>query len=440
MRKILKAGVSSIDISPRKGIELGGYPHYLRHNTGIHDPLYASCIYLDNGEEKFVIISMDLLFFSKKYVLSVRRKISEHTQIPSGNIMISCSHTHSGPWASGRLDLEALEKGLKADENYIVELEDKLVNIVLDASSKTFKAKIGVEKGYCGKEQGIGGNRRDPNGPSDPAVWTIGVQDILGNWRACLVKYALHPTVIHAESTVVTADYPCYIREYLSKTKPQMAFLFVQGTSGDQSTRYFRNGQSFDEARRIGTAIGIEADRILDSMKLSSDIKLVTKSMEVNVDLKILPSKKEAEKSVEEAKKKLDEVIARKGSYLEVQNADLVLLGAEDSLGYILMKEKGEKIDLLEDELPAEIQVISIGDARIVGIPGEVFVEFGLEIIEKSPNRKTFVVELSNGCLPGYACTGKAFAEGGYETDTSLLTSKTGDIFVEAALKLLNEM
>lgn len=440
MKKILKAGIDSVDISPSKGLELGGYPHYLRLNTGIHDPLYASCIYLDNGKEKYIIIAMDILFFSKKYVLSVRKKINLQTQIPMENIMISCSHTHSGPWASGRLDLEALEKGLKPDEDYVRELENNLVGIAVSACNNAFEAKIGIEKGYCGKEQGIGGNRRDPNGPSDPSVWTIGVQDLQGNWRGCLVKYALHPTVIHAESTVVTADYPCYIREYLLKTKPEMAFLFVQGTSGDQSTRYFRNDQSFDEARRIGNAIGSEADRVLNLMKMSSNIDIIVKSMEVEVDLKVLPSRKEAEESVRQAKIKFEEVVARNGSYLEKQNADLVILGAEDSLGFVLMKEKGERMDLLEDELPAEIQVIGIGDTRIVGVPGEVFVEFGLEIAAKSPNRKTFVVELSNGCLPGYVCTEKAFKEGGYETDTSLLTSKTGDIFVDAALKMLNEM
>ena len=50
MKNRLRAGVSLVDISPGPGIELAGYPHHPRYNTGIHDPLYAGCICLDDAE------------------------------------------------------------------------------------------------------------------------------------------------------------------------------------------------------------------------------------------------------------------------------------------------------------------------------------------------------------------------------------------------------
>ncbi|MDD3840773.1 MAG: hypothetical protein PHP06_09425 [Clostridia bacterium] len=439
MKKSLKAGAAAVDISPKEGIELAGYPHYLRHNTGVHDPLYAGCIYLNNGENEILLITLDILMYSKKYVKESRERISQKTSIPKENIMISCSHTHSGPWASGRLDLDALEAGLTVDEEYVKGLNDKIEKIALEAYNNTFDAKIGIEKGVCGKEKGIGGNRRDPEGLADPEVWTIGVQDDKGNWRACMVKYALHPTLIHADSTVVTADYPGYIRKYFEEKKPGMVFLFAQGTSGDQSTRYFRNGQTFEEAERFGRTIGAEADKVLESMELSSDVDLVVKSTEVDIHIRELPSVPEAEKAVKEAKENYEKIKAAGGSYIEVQNANLVVLGAEDLLGYTLAMDKGNKIDLLEDETPAEVQVLGIGDARIVGLQGEVFVDFGLAIQEKSPFEKTFVVELANGCMPGYAYNEEAYLEGGYETDTSLLTHETGDMLVDTAVKLLNQ-
>jgi len=43
---MLKAGMSRVDITPPQGLELAGYPHYPRNNTGAHDPLYAACMYL----------------------------------------------------------------------------------------------------------------------------------------------------------------------------------------------------------------------------------------------------------------------------------------------------------------------------------------------------------------------------------------------------------
>jgi len=437
MAKLLKAGVSIVDISPGRGIELAGYPHFPRYNTGIHDPLYASCIFLDDDITKLAIVCMDIVMYSKTYVKSVRTKVSEQTEIPSENIMISCSHTHSGPWASGRLDLEAFKKGLKPDENYIKELEDKIVSLIVKAYENTFEAKIGIDKGYCGKEEGIGGNRRDSKGVADPEVWVVGIKDIKDNWKACLVKYSLHPTVIHEESTVVTADYPGYIRKYLGKTKSGTITLFAQGTSGNQSTRYFRSGQTFEESKRIGYAIGKEADRVLNSMKLKSDVSLMVKSAETDIELRKLPPKKEAEAEVLRTKNKLEKLKKENASYIEIQNANLQNLGAEDTLGFVLLKNK--RLDLKEDELPVEIQIIGIGKSRIVGVQGEIFVEFGLKIQKESPFKNTFVIALANGCLPGYACTKEAYKKGGYETGASMLTDKSGDIIVETALELLSK-
>jgi len=439
MAGFLKAGTSSKNISPKKGIALAGYPHHQRYNTGIHDPLYATCIYLDNGEEKLAIVSLDLLFFSKKYVNYVREKASKLTGIPEKNIIITCTHTHSGPWASGMLDIEALEKGYKPDPDYISFLIEKIVSVICDACKNTFDARIGFQKGYCGKEHGIGGNRRDPSGPSDPEVCVMAVQDLSGLWRACIVGYALHPTVLHEDNTLVSADYPGSIRKYLSRKMPGMNVLFLQGASGNQSTRYFRNSQTFEEAERIGAQIGREAKTVIDSLKLQNSAKIFVNSTELDISIREFPSLEEATKAVEEAKEIYEKLKESGAPYIDIQNANLKLLGAEDILGYVQMLENGKKIDILEDEIPAELTVIGIGDARIACVPGEIFVEFGLDIKEKSPYKNTFVVELANGCLPGYVYTKEALEYGGYETDTSMLSPETGYAFVKTILSMLDK-
>jgi neutral ceramidase len=394
---------------------------------------------MDDGNTKMAIVTMDLLFHSKKYARDIRNRVAAKTDIPASNIMLCCSHTHSGPWASGRLDLDALEQGLGVDENYVSELQDKLEKLIIEARENTFDAKVGTGIGRCGSEQGVGGNRRAPDGPADPSVCVIGVQDSTGSWRGCLVGYALHPTFLHAESTLVSADYPAYIRKYLSWAKPGMITLFAQGTSGDQSSRYFRDGQNFEEACRVGTTIGVEVNRVLESMELSSDVDLLVKSVETELKLRVYPEKSEAQEKVRRAEQKLEELKKGGAPYLEIRNAELELLGAEDILGYIILAEKGVKPDLLKDELPAEVHIIGIGDTRIVGLQGEVFVEFGLEIKKRSPFRKTFVFELANGAAPGYIYTKEALKEGGYETDTSMLAEESGSMLVDEALKLLED-
>ena len=85
------------------------------------------------------------------------------------------------------------------------------------------------------------------------------------------------------------------------------------------------------------------------------------------------------------------------------------------------------------------MQVIGIADGWLVGFQGEVFVEYNLKIKEESPFPKLAVLELANGRMPGYLCTREAFKDGGYETGVSLVDPKTGDNFVETALRLLRE-
>jgi len=436
----LRAGAAVVDISPGLGIPLAGYPHFPRPNTGIHDPLYAACVVLDDGATRLALVCMDLLMMSRRYVRNIRRKAEAKTGIPGGNILICCSHTHSSPWGSDWFELgETTGEIMRPDAAYMDTLENKLVNLIAMASGDMFEARIAVDKVLCGKECGIGGNRRDPNGPADPEVWTVGVQDSKGTWRACLVKYALHPTVIHEDSTEVTADYPAYIRKELERRYPGMILLFAQGTAGDQSTRYFRQGQSFVEAERIGTAIGQAASTVLERLKVQDGARLGIWTAKVELALRMLPSRVEMESRVTRAKAHYAALKAAGASYLEVQNANLTVLGEEDTLAFVLLKERGASMGFIEDELPAEIQVIGIGDARIVALPGEVFVEFGKRIQNGSPFPKTFVVTIANGILPGYVCTAEAYAAGGYETGASLLTPEAGEALARTAVNILQE-
>ena len=89
--------------------------------------------------------------------------------------------------------------------------------------------------------------------------------------------------------------------------------------------------------------------------------------------------------------------------------------------------------------MQAEVQVIAIGDAVYVGIPGELFVEFGLEIKRRSPFRHTYVAGMANGCV-GYLPTRRAFHAGGSElrlARSSKLVPEAGEILTETALSLL---
>lgn len=437
---MLKAAMTRVDITPPLGLELAGYPHYPRYNEGHHDPLYAACMYLNNGEQEVAMVTLDLLFFSKKHVQEVRRRVEAVCGIPGDHVMISCSHTHSGPWASGRLDIESLEAGKEQPKEYVESLISNITAIIADAKENAFDAQFTYGAALCGAESGVGGNRRIPGGPHDPMVSVMAIRDSDNKVRGMMVNYTLHPTFIHEWSNVCTADYPCYLKLQLEEMEPGVIVGFSQGTSGNQSSRYYRQGESYDEAERVGRLLGKAAHTVLDKAEWQQDMMIAVATDTQQIELRDFGTEEELREKVAIDEARYKELYAKYGDsknreeYYLWQNANLKLLGSEDQLGYIVMQKKGVKIELLEDEVPAEVQVFRLGGCCVIGIPGEAFVEFGLYLKAMAGFGTVIVNELTGGCLPGYMYTPESLVTGGYETDTSMLSEEFGINLMQKAL------
>src|SRR5437868_4139983 len=115
----LKAGANVTSITPEKSMFLAGYPHVKRHSTGVHDPLLSSAVYLEAGSERILIIANDIIYAPKPAVMHARAQISRRIGIPVQNIMISATHTHSGPKTTDTLSNEADTAVPKRDPEYL---------------------------------------------------------------------------------------------------------------------------------------------------------------------------------------------------------------------------------------------------------------------------------------------------------------------------------
>ena len=94
----------------------------------------------------------------------------------------------------------------------------------------------------------------------------------------------------------------------------------------------------------------------------------------------------------------------------------------------------------LPDPVTTQVQILRIGDTYVLGLPGEVLVEVGLEIKERAGLANLFIVTLANDAI-GYVCHAAAYNEGGYEPVSGTnLAEGAGEIMVEQALALLDEM
>ena len=95
-----------------------------------------------------------------------------------------------------------------------------------------------------------------------------------------------------------------------------------------------------------------------------------------------------------------------------------------------------------ETTTEVEIQTLRLGELAIAAFPCELFVEFGLEVKEKSPASRTMIAGYAND-VNGYVATREAFAQGGYEsrlTSRTRLAPDTGERMVEQALALLGQL
>jgi neutral ceramidase len=196
--------------------------------------------------------------------------------------------------------------------------------------------------------------------------------------------------------------------------------MFGAGTCGDINHIDVRT-KDVRRAEQIGGLLAEKVGGALedDALPMIGEPRLTVRSVTIDAPLQ---SYSAAE--VNEARENLEIVGQRKLSFLDEVKAYSIV--AVQAYG--------------ESTLPLEVQAFRISDeVAIVTLPSEVFVELGLAIKAASPFKTTIVIELANDSL-GYIPTKKAFAEGSYETVNSRIAPGVGEMLVETAIKLLNDL
>ncbi len=431
----LFAGAAIRDISPTQPMFLMGYTHTPRTSTGIHDPLLSSALFLTDGVTPLMMISNDVLFVTKALTGRARRRIARETGVPGSQILISASHTHSGPVTVDCLSSAGDPLVPKADPAYLQRLEDGIVAAGMAAWRQARPAQLGLAMAD-GRE--IGTNRRDPNGPSDPQVPVLVVKTADGSrFIACMLIVSMHPTVLHEDSSLVSADFPGMARRYLQQRLlgPDCPILYHTGPAGNQSPRYVTRENTFAEAERLGAILGQAVAQAIPEATCTSSLTLKAKQAQIDLPRRDFPSLAEAKEKLERAIRRLAEVQQSGASRQEVRTAEVDWFGAEETVTLAKAAHDGRIEGVYRSCLPAEVQILQIGRWNFAAWPGEVFVEHALAIKKSCPD--TFVISLANGELQGYIVTAEAALEGGYEASNSLFSYRAGEVLVETTRRLL---
>lgn len=439
MSNTLIAGSAQVDISPKKLSFLYGYPHVKRYSSGIHDPLYSSALYISDGNEKIMFIANDIIWVSKEVVKIIRKAISEKIGIKPNNIMITATHTHSGPHTVDHISKQTDPSIPTADCKYVKFMQERIIKAGIEAFQNAQPAKVGLA---IADDTGVGTNRRDPDGPADHNVPVMLVKNSqTDNNIACMIVCSIHPTVLHEDSLLVSGDFPglsrIYLREnVLGKGCP---VLHHTGPCGNQSPRYVTKANTFDEAKRLGEILGKAVEKAINTIDITENTDLKVKTTIIaDLPKKVFPSVEKAEINLKNTVAKLNQIKTSNAPKQEIRTAECDWFGAEETLTLSKSAESGILEKGYKSCLPAEIQVIKIGDWSFVGWQGEVFIEYALEIKEKHLN--TFIISLANGEMQGYIVTEEAAKQGGYEASNALFCYESGNIIVSKTLKLLETL
>jgi neutral ceramidase len=434
----LRVGAAAQVITPPLGTPLAGYYEH-RESTAVHDDLHAKAIVIERDGVKAAMVVCDLLTLPRSVVEDARKLIAADPGIPADRVMISATHTHTGPIVRGSSGEDPL-KGDNADTtvSYSGSLPELIAKSVRDANAKLTPA---VASAAVGQEEHVSFNRRffmrdgtvgwnpmklspkvdRPAGPIDPDVPVVYFASIDGERPlATHVSFAMHlDTVAGLE---ISADYPATIASVLRRIKgPEMITIFATGACGDLNhlnNKSSEKQRGHDEATRIGTVLAGEVVKTYARLKPIADGPVRAQSAPVSLPLmELKPGEFE----------KAREFVLNPGK------AKKSFLGPVWAYKVLDVAARQGK------PLNVEVQVISLGDVAWVSVPGEYFAELGMEIKKRSPFRQTIIVELANGSI-GYIPTKRAFAEGNYEPTTARCAPGSGEILVETAVNLLNEL
>lgn len=431
----LMAGADSVNITPEESLHLAGYPFVERAGTGSHDPLLSTALFLSDGNTNVIFIANDVIFVGKESVARVRRAVSNQTGIPEKNIMVTATHTHSGPstvtFTAGTQDPHLP----KLNRNYVQYMEAGMVKAACNAFNTAAPAELGMA---IADATGIGTNRHDPDGASDLNVPVLLVKNCDNKKPiACMVICSMHPTVLHEDSTLYSGDFPGLARLILQKEflSPGCPVLYHLGAAGNQSPRHVTMENTFAEAFRLGNILAQAVGRVINEINCSGDLEITAVQHFIDLPKRNFPGIDQAKTQLDKTVRTLEEYRKTNRKRQEIRTAEVNWFGAVESLHLAELSESNALEDVYKTCLPTEIQIFRIGTWAFVAWPGEIFIEYALAI--KDQYKNVFIITIANGELQGYIVTKEAHDRGGYEASNAIFDYTSGDILISETLRLL---
>jgi neutral ceramidase len=434
----LRAGSAQVDITPGPGAALAGGVAVKHSADSVLDPLYAKALVLEQDGEKLCILTLDVTLLDRDPTERIRAAVQEECGIARHAIMVHATQTHSAP-AVGSILLDA-EFPMDEEYDFLRLKDDSFIELVVAGSIEAIvaannalkPARIGWQNGALDtiafNRRGI---RRDgtcgmpwtftsvakplgqtdylyTEGPIDPEVGVVWIQDEKMRSIAFLLHYTCHPVNVfyyrgqgwHGQ---ISADWPGAWASQLVAAHGGVGVV-LNGSCGNINPWPTFEADFKPDHQRMGSELSALSEIALGRISFSDTASLSAQMTDIPLAIREIDADK-----LTEAKQRIAE-------YPDPQHTangevDMAWYAAAMLVSLDMLRSRGTTE-------PYEVQAFRIGDIGIVGLPGEPFVEGQLRLKIESPAIPTYVAHCTSH-YAGYLPTPEAFPRGGHEVDLS---------------------
>lgn len=399
----VKANVAVIKLTPplEMGYSLGGYGARMsKPAEGIHDDIRGKALVLDNGIRKYAIITLDILGLPPNVKPQVIERLN-NKEWTEENILFLPSHSHTS------LEMFALNDKNIFDMAPIGIFQPRLLDFVVESLADLINSadqnlqpvKIGT---YSKQISGLNRNRRG-SPYVDNYLTVTRIDHVNGQPLSVMVNWTAHPTIMDEHDMWVSGGWPGYLQRELEAWIGQdVVAMYYNGAEGDQSVIASGAGSHYEKAEVYGRKIAIEVMNIYQDIQPLKDVEL-----EYNYQVIQLPERK-----------------AHPG-FMETGGRE-----------YGLDEQKIQI--LLEQVFPEQTSIgaYKLGELLIVGAPGEMIAELGMEIKQKLKEHGVnypVIGGLANQWV-SYILSEEEYEKSGYEASVSFYGKELGNVIVKGML------
>ncbi|MBQ7652660.1 MAG: hypothetical protein IJS15_17005 [Victivallales bacterium] len=355
--------------------ELYGYgPFADRKNLGVVEPLYCRAYSFNDGNRRALMIYTDTCITSDELAREMRMRLATEYRIDPEAIAFIATHTHSAPPISTAY---ASSSGI-AHPGFIKIWKATVMRVAKAALADEEE----VSQAFCGKaplDQPIGKNRVEvETNPTDPAIRWVRFMRPDGTAKMLLHNHGVHGIACNGELyKYASSDWMGAANRLIRERRLADMPFFMLGPAGNINT-----ASSVLQSKDRNAPAKL-AERYVDylerDLQNGSPLELGT----ITCRLKALefPTIKQ---SAEELQADAETFRSFNQPYWNFNATRL------DEMA--LMLKRGDDLSEWHD-----LQIIRIGELEFFFVPGELYIEPGLELLEKAGGKSPLIATVSNG-------------------------------------------